>query len=153
MSEGNSPQVWRVVIHDSRFTNPHRLHDVTVAYELGGWYTDATGCHGLATPLVAVQEHAREKDWAVLEYVPPGQPTRDELALKIAELEARNADLAKDRDTAVATEREEGGKLCDLCAQFARLMGDAHAEKYEELAAAIRAGSRALLPLEVSRGA
>lgn len=56
-------------------------------------------------------------------------------------------------DAAVATEREEGGKLCDLCAQFARVMGDPHAEEYEKLAAAIRAGSRALLPLEVSRGA
>lgn len=146
MSTENSPQVWRVVVACDEVQPHTHTREVDVYRNHLGWFTSETTSLGLATSHAAVMEHVHEKRWPVVEIVAPGQPTR-------AELEARNVELVKERDAAVATEREEGGKLCDLCAQFARVMGDPHAEEYEKLAAAIRAGSRALLPLHVERGA
>lgn len=145
MSEGNSPQVWRVECDDG-------VREVTLLRNGHGSLVVRAPMHvemvysPTAPERYAVSRYAGACGWPVVEIVAPGQPTR-------AELEARNVELVKERDAAVATEREEGGKLCDLCAQFARVMGDPHAEEYEKLAAAIRAGSRALLPLHVERGA
>ena len=86
-------QTWHVV------TVNGAMRPVVVCRDLGGWFTNATGCHGCATPHDAVMEHAREERWSVAEVLMPGQKPR-------AEIERENAVLRERIDAAVAAERE-----------------------------------------------
>lgn len=113
-----SPQTWRVVVACDEVQPHTHVREVEVYRDLGGWFTSATGCHGLATPRAAAQTHAEECHWSVVEILAPGAQTSAE---------------------EVAAEREACASLVDLCEQFARTMGDASADEYMKLAAAIRA--------------
>lgn len=94
MSTENSPQVWRVECDDG-------VREVTVTREEDGYIrTEAADRTALAfhpetPPRAAVATFAGRCGWPVVGVLAPGQPTR-------AELEARNADLSRDRDTALA---------------------------------------------------
>ena len=92
MSTENSPQVWRVECDDA-------VREVTVTRDGACWYADvpemAVEPQPGPTPRQAVAGFAGVWRWPVVGVLAPGQPTR-------AELEARNADLSRDRDTALA---------------------------------------------------
>ena len=93
--------VYAMLGHEPRefYSAEVTYRDETYRVDCRPW-TDANEPMG---PVMWLVRDLIERRVPVTEVLMPGQPTRDELALKIADLEARNADLAKDRDTALAS--------------------------------------------------
>lgn len=117
-TENASPQTWRVVVACDEVQPHTHVREVVVYHNHLGWFTRMVTSIGLATPRAAVMEHAAKERWPVVDVRAPGAQTAAE---------------------AVAAEREACASLVDLCEQFARTMGDASADEYMKLAAALRA--------------
>ncbi len=118
----DTTQIWRVVSADGT------VHEVEVYRELGGWFTDATGCHGLATPREAVMEHAVEQRWPVAEILAPGQSTRAEIAQEneVLRLDTERAWNALRHTARACTLPEADGTPARLPVAVGEILADLH---------------------------